>query len=113
MDVTVQIVLGATRRPTDVTAISLGTASAALLLTSSIASFALSTLVGLGPRLGALIDDVNAVSSAVGDGETKPEGHHDNRDDPEEVESEPNQAKEQGDGQHRRHHGVRALLLAK
>jgi hypothetical protein len=32
MAVTAQIVLGAKRRPTDVTAISLGTASAALLL---------------------------------------------------------------------------------
>jgi hypothetical protein len=71
------------------------------------------TVVGLGPRLGALVHDVNAVSSAVGDAEAKPEGHHDDRHNPQEVERESDQAKEQGDAQNARHHGVWALLLVK
>jgi hypothetical protein len=40
-------------------------------------------------KWSALVHYVDAVSSAVGDGEAQPEGHHNKRDNPQEVESEP------------------------
>ena len=76
--------MGAKRlRPPDITTVAMGTASertyhSARAMTRS----TLIAVVDVGPPIGALVLDVNAVSSAVGDGEAKPQGHHDNGDNP-------------------------------
>ncbi len=59
--------------------------------TSSVIAYALSSVLSVGPPLGALVHNVDAVPSAIGDGVAEPEGHHDDGHNPQEVEGEPKQ----------------------
>lgn len=53
-----------------------------------------------------MIDDVSAVLSGVRNDIAKPDGEHENCDDPHRVEGESDQATQQGYGKHRHHCGA-------
>jgi hypothetical protein len=76
-----------------------------MLMVFSLLGWLGSCLEGL--ILGALVHDVDAITSTVSNGKTKSEGYDDDGDDPQNME-----AQDQGDGEHAHHYCIWPLLLA-
>lgn len=58
------------------------------------------------------VDDVSAIAAGVGDDVTEPKGEHHDRDNPEDVEEEPDKTERQSNGEHDHHRDARDPALS-